>query len=93
MPVTVQRSSRLVTRIPMQIRKTIQAAADLEGATLNRFVAEAAHQKAVDLLEKASFLRLNAAQTRRVFDLVENPPKPNRALRSAKSTHRRLIRA
>jgi uncharacterized protein (DUF1778 family) len=93
MPVTAERTSRLVTRIPSQTRKTIQAAADLEGASLNRFVTEAAHQKALNLLERANLIRLNAEQTRQVFDLVENPPKPNRALRSAKAAHKRLIRA
>ena len=93
MPVTAERTSRLVTRIPAQTRQTIQAAADLEGASLNRFVTEAAHQKALDLIERASFIRLNATETRRVFDLVDNPPQPNRALRSAKAAHRRLIRA
>jgi uncharacterized protein (DUF1778 family) len=36
---------------------------------------------------------LNSEQTRRVFDLMDKPPKPNRALLAAKALHRRLVRA
>ena len=93
MPAIAAQRSRLVARMPTRTRNTIQAAADLQGASLNQFVTEAAHQKALELLEQASFIRLNSAQTRRVFDLIDKPPKPNRALLAAKSVHHRLIRA
>lgn len=60
---------------------------------MNQFVTEAAHQKAIELLEQASTIRLSADQTRRVFDLLDKPPKPNRALLAAKAVHQRMIRA
>lgn len=93
MPALAERRTRLVARIPARTRKTIQAAAELQGSTLNQFVTEAAHQKALELLDQASSIRLNSEQTRRVFDLLDRPPKPNRALLAAKAVHRRLIRA
>lgn len=93
MPAIAERKTRLVARIPTRTRKTIQAAAELQGSSLNQFVTEAAHQKALELLELASFIRLNADQSRRVFDMLDRPPKPNRALLAAKSSHSRLIRA
>jgi uncharacterized protein (DUF1778 family) len=93
MPALAERKARLVTRIPVRTRKTIQAAAEMQGASLNQFVTEAAHQKALELLEQASSIRLNADQTRRVFDLLDKPPKPNRALLAAKTVHERMIRA
>jgi len=93
MPAIAERKSRLVARIPTRTRKTIQAAAELQGASLNQFVTEAAHQKALELLEQASSIRLNADQTRRVFGLLDKPPKPNRALLAAKAIHKRMIRA
>ncbi len=93
MPAIAERKTRLVARIPSRTRKTIQAAAELQGASLNQFVTEAAHQKALEVLEQASSIRLNAHQTRRVFDLLDRPPKPNRALLAAKAVHERIIRA
>ncbi len=38
-------------------------------------------------------LRLNREQTKRVFELLDKPPKPTAALLSAKDTHRKLVRA
>ncbi|MFM7604427.1 MAG: DUF1778 domain-containing protein, partial [Prosthecobacter sp.] len=60
MPAIAERRTRLVARMAVRTRKTIQAAAELQGASLNQFVTEAAHQKALELLEQASFIRLNS---------------------------------
>ena len=92
MPVRGAANVRLVARIPSGVRKTIQAAADLQGAKLNQFVVQAAYQQAQDILERETILRLNREQTRRVFALLDRPKKPNAALRAAKELHRKLIR-
>ena len=93
MPAVIEKKSRLVARIPSAVRKTIQAAADLEGATLNHFVVQAAHRQAQEILERETIIRLNREQTKRVFDLLDKPPKPNAALIAAKAAHRKLVRA
>jgi len=93
MPAANEKNSRLVARIPSAVRKTIQAAADLEGAPLNYFVVQAAHRQAQEILERETIIRLNREQTRRVFELLDKPPKPNAALLAAKATHRKLVRA
>ena len=82
---------RLVARIPPGVRKTIQAAADLQGAKLNQFVVQAAYQQAKDVLERETILRLNREQTQRVFALLDRPPRPNAKLRAAKELHRKLV--
>ena len=88
-----EKKSRLVARIPSGVRKTIQAAADLEGASLNHFVVQAAHRQAQQILERETIIRLNREQTSRVFELLDRAPKPNAALLSAKAIHRKLVRA
>ena len=75
------------------MRKTIQAAAYLQGTSLNNFVVQAAHRQAQEILERETIIRLNREQTRRVFELLDKPPKPNAALLSAKAVHRKLVRA
>ena len=82
-----------VTRIPSGIRKTIQAAADLEGASLDSFIVRAAHRHAQEILDRETIIRLNREQTRRVFELLDKPTKPNGALLSAKAAHQKLVRA
>lgn len=86
-------SSRLVTRISPEVRKTLQAAADLEGASLSHFVVQAAHQQAREVLERETIIRLNGEQTRRVFELLDAPPEPNTALLAAKEAHRKSVHA
>ena len=93
MPAVAKKKSRLVARIPSGVRKTIEAAADLEGASLNHFVVQAAHRQAQEILERETIIRLNREQTKRVFDLLDKPPKPNAALLSARAIHRKLVRA
>jgi len=75
------------------MRKMIQAAADLEGSSLNQFVVRAAHRQAQEILERESIIRLNREQTKRVFELLEAPPNPNSVLLAAKAAHRELVRA
>lgn len=86
-------NARLVARIPPRVRKTIQEAADVSGASLNQFVVQAAHERAQEVLERETVLRLNREQTKRVFALVDRAPRPNAALRAAKEVHRKLVRA
>ena len=52
-----------------------------------------AHRKALEIIERETIIRLNSEQTRRVFELLEKPPKPNAALLAAKAVHRKLVRA
>lgn len=93
MAAIAEKKSRLVARIPSVIRKTIQAAADLEGASLNHFVVQAAHRQAQEILERETIIRLNREQTKRVFELLDRPPKANALLLSARTIHRKLVRA
>jgi uncharacterized protein (DUF1778 family) len=85
--------TRLVARIPAHTRRTIQAAATLQGTSLNHFVVQAAWHQAQDVLDRESLLRLNRAQASRVIELLDHPPKPNAALRAAKALHRARVRA
>lgn len=43
--------------------------------------------------ECETIIRLDREQTRRVFELLDKPPKPNAALLSAKAVHRRIVSA
>lgn len=93
MSAAADSKARLVARIPSAVRKTIQAAADLQGAPLNQFIVQAAYRQAQEIIERENILRLNREQTRRVFELLDRPPKPNAALLAAKAVHRRNVRA
>jgi uncharacterized protein (DUF1778 family) len=87
-----EKKSRLVARIPSGVRNAIQAAADLQGSSLNQFLVQAAYRQAQEILERETIVRLNREQTRRVFELLDKPPKPNKELLAARAIHRKLVR-
>jgi uncharacterized protein (DUF1778 family) len=50
----------------------------------------AASRKAI--VAEEAIIRLNRAQAKRVFELLDNPPKPSPALLAAKALYRKLVR-
>ena len=74
-------------RFPMQIppaeKARLMRAAALERTSLKDFVLRNALVAAEAVIEKAERVRMDEEQTRFLLDLLDNPPKPNRKLRSA----------
>jgi len=68
---------RLTTRITDHVQSTLQAAADLVGATLNQFVVQAALEKAEKVIESESMMVLSRHESLRLLELIENPPPRN----------------
>lgn len=93
MPTTVEDKSRVTARVPAELRETIEQAASIRGATLNQFLVQSAYQEAQRILERETVIRLSQRDARKMFDLLEHPPKANRQLKAAVKAYRTLIRA
>jgi uncharacterized protein (DUF1778 family) len=93
MAILSEDRSRITARVPNEMRSTLEQAAELVGATVNQFVVQSAYQEAQRILEKESVIRLSQEDARRVFKLLDNPPKPNQALRKAFKAYRQRVRA
>jgi len=77
---------RISSRVPKPVRKTLEEAAALSGATLNQFVVQAALKEAHAVLERERLSRRDAE----VFSkALESPPKPNARLKKAVAAYRR----
>lgn len=72
------------------MRSTLEAAAELSGATVNQFIVQAAYQEAQRIVEREMIIRLSQRDARKVLSLLDAPPKPNRRLREAVAAFRRL---
>lgn len=59
---------------------------------MNSFLVDAATREADQVLATGQIIKLSSADARELFELMENPPKPNRALRKAAGASKRLIR-
>ncbi len=75
------RASRLDIRTTQQTKEAIENAANFLGITTSAFVVECAMERAAQVLEQAQSINLNASESRRFIDLLENPPEPNENLK------------
>ncbi len=83
MTLVAPKETRLVARVSQDVQELIKHAADMSGATLSQFIVEAATAKANLIVEQTASIRLTLEGADRVFDALENPPKPNKDLLAA----------
>ena len=92
MQVIHSKNARVVARVPEQVRRVIQMAADLQGAALNQFLVQSAYKEAQQIVERETLIRLSETQAKQVFSLLESPPKPNARLKRAASLFKANVR-
>lgn len=82
---------RLTTRITEHVQDTLQAAADLVGATLNQFVVQAALEKAERVIESETTLLVTRREALRVFELTQASPVRNEQFLRAQARHQTAV--
>lgn len=85
MAATVQRARanrQMQIRVQEQMRDLIDRAAALEGKSRSEFVIESAHIRATNVLLDQRFFQLGADQWDELIAVLDQPPKPNAALKS-----------
>lgn len=80
---------RISSRVPKPVRKTLEEAAALSGATLNQFVVQAALKEARAVLERERFIRLSRRDAEAFFSALKNPPSPKARLKKAVAAYKR----
>jgi len=86
MPQTrTARAARLEARIAPDLKRRLEYAASLRGATLTEFVVQSAQEAATRTIRENEVLTLNENARVAFAKLLLNPPRPNRkALAAAK---------
>lgn len=85
---TAKKDDLVTTRIPKNVKNTLEQAANITGATLNQFIVQAALKEAQKILEAERVINLSEKDAEIVFSLLENPPAPNENLKQAVEKHR-----
>jgi uncharacterized protein (DUF1778 family) len=85
--------SRITTRVPNNVRETLEQAAELVGSTVNQFMVQSAYQEAQRIVERETIIRLSQEQARQIIAIMENPPKPNKYLKAAVKQYKKKFRA
>ena len=81
--VSVENNPRFTMEIPPLEKARLVRAASLENTTLKDFMLRNALSAAEAVIERTERIRLDEEQTRFLFDLLDNPLKPNARLLAA----------
>jgi uncharacterized protein (DUF1778 family) len=74
------KTARVSARIAPGVYNTLAEASEITGSTLNQFIVHAALEKAQNIIDRENKIRLNKQSSDQLFELIENPPKPNHKL-------------
>ena len=77
---------RISSRVPKPVRKTLEEAAALSGATLKEAHAVLERERE---RERERIIRLSRRDAQAFFRALENPPSPNARLKKAVATYKR----
>jgi uncharacterized protein (DUF1778 family) len=86
---TTTRSDRIELRATTEEKSLLARAAAYERLDLTSFVMRAALPAAEKIVQEAERISLSERDTKRVLDLLENPPKPTARLTRAARRRRR----
>lgn len=92
MTKSLSNQSRVTARLPLEVKNTLQKAADLRGSTLNQFIIQAALKEATAVINTENVIHLAQEDAERIFSLIENPPLPNQNLQKAIQQHQIFFR-
>lgn len=87
------KTQRLDARLTAEQKDTLERAALLVGSTVSGFVVQAALESARRLLFNQELLVLTERDSRRLAEVLANPPEPNAALQRAADEHARWLAA
>lgn len=85
------KQSRLEMRASLAERKQYEAAAILLGMNTSAFIRWSAMEKSAEVLKQASSIVLSNDDRDAFLEALENPPKPNKALKKALKNHQKLV--
>jgi len=71
---------RITARVPIQVQKTLEAAANMVGATVNQFVVQSALREAERVIDEERFIRLTARDTSAFLEALDAPPANDKLL-------------
>lgn len=80
---TAARDDRIELRTTREEKRLLAAAAAHERLDVTSFIMRSVLPVARDVVDRAERIVLSSRDTKRVLDLLENPPKPTKALLAA----------
>lgn len=76
--VAVTRKERLEFRVSADMKADIETAAQLVRVSASQFIAESAYERARNVIQEHSRIKLTDESWNAVRDALDNPPAPNK---------------
>lgn len=87
---STHKSERVAVRLTPEVKQALERAAEVSGRSLSDFVVDSAFRAARQAIEEHERLRLDSEDRKVFLAALDDPPKPNKALRAAAARYRRL---
>lgn len=87
----IDERGRITARVSQSVQEKLQAAADLQGATLNQFVVQSALEKAEKIIDRETMISLTRRDAAMLITMLENPSKLNAALSKALGRYKNKV--
>ncbi len=82
---------RITARLNGPMKQAIEEAAGIVGASVNQFVAQAAFEKAEEIIVKSRTIMFSEDEAQKLLEIISNPAKPNASLLDAVKARRDLL--
>lgn len=89
---SIKERGRITARVSQSVQEKLQAAADLQGATLNQFVVQSALEKADQIIDREMTISLTRRDAAMLIAMLENPSKANATLLSAFERYKNKVK-
>lgn len=89
--VQTTRAARLEARISVELKRRLEYAASLRGASLTEFVVQSAQEAATRTIRENEVLTLSERARVSFTEFLLNPPRPNRKAMAAAKRYKTLL--
>ena len=86
------KTERLEARVPFELKRVIERAANLQGRSLTDFVIGSLEKSARETLREHEVLKLSVEDSLAFAEALIHPPKANAALRRALAKHAKVVK-
>ncbi|MEZ5534452.1 MAG: DUF1778 domain-containing protein [Thiolinea sp.] len=83
------KKERLEARLDFEQKAIIQRAAEIEGRSITDFVVQNAYEAAKKVIEDSTIIRLGAADSKKLVELLMNPVEPSQYLKESADLFKR----
>ena len=85
------KSARVGLRVPPELKRAWDEAAELEGRSLSDIIIAATTEAVADIIDRRKIIHVSHSDMEQITQDLQNPPEPNEALISAVLSYKKFV--